>query len=106
MAETQTEPLLHTCPGCATVLDISDEQPFAQVQCPSCGQSMRVRRQFGQYELQEILGTGGMGAVYKAIDVNLNRPVAIKLLRREFSSNPEFLAKFDNEAKITASITH
>ena len=106
MAESETEPLLHPCPGCSEVLDVSEEQPFSQVHCPSCGQAMRVRCRFGQYELQEILGTGGMGAVYKAVDQSLNRPVAIKLLRREFSSNPEFLAKFENEAKITASINH
>ncbi len=106
MLATQPEPLLHPCQGCGAMLDVTEEQPFAQVQCPACGMHARVRRQFGQYELQEILGTGGMGAVYKATDLTLNRSVALKLLRREFSANPEFLEKFDNEAKITASINH
>src|SRR5581483_4376742 len=78
MSETETiAPILHACTGCGAMLDVSGEQPLALVQCPTCGTAQRVRKQFGQYELQEVLGAGGMGAVYKAIDVNLNRPVAI-----------------------------
>jgi tRNA A-37 threonylcarbamoyl transferase component Bud32 len=67
---------------------------------------MRVRRTFDHFELQEPLGAGGMGTVYRALDTNLNRMVALKLLRREYSADPEFVQQFQAEAAITASINH
>ena len=67
---------------------------------------MRVRTQFNNFALQEMLGAGGMGAVYKALDLNLQRLVALKVVRKEFSSDPEYLAKFEREARITAAVNH
>lgn len=99
-------PLLQACPNCAGLLDVSDEEPFAQVHCPMCGTSMRARKQFNNFSILEPLGAGGMGSVYKALDVNLNRPVALKLLKKEFSANEEFIGKFETEARITASVNH
>ena len=58
------------------------------------------------FTLVEVLGVGGMGAVYKALDTNLNRMVALKVVRKEFSSDTEFLGKFEREARITASVNH
>lgn len=103
---TQTSPLLQPCTNCATLLDVTDEEPFAQIHCPMCGTALRARTQFNNFILQELLGTGGMGAVYKALDVNLNRYAALKVVRKEFSRDNEYLAKFETEAKITASINH
>ncbi len=67
---------------------------------------MRVRRQFDHFDLLEQLGVGGMGTVYRALDRNLGRHVALKLLQEEHSQNPEFNAQFAREAAITASINH
>jgi serine/threonine protein kinase len=100
------EPLLQPCPNCAALLDVSDEEPFAQVHCPMCGTAVRARTQFHNFELQSALGAGGVGTVYKARDVTLNRFVALKLLHKQFSKSPEHVAKFEMEAKITASINH
>ena len=47
-----------------------------------------------------------MGTVYRARDINLNRIVALKLLRKEFSENQEYIEKLETEAKITASVNH
>ena len=105
MAEPE-EPIVETCPGCGTLIDVSEAEPLAMLHCPACGNGMRVRRLFDHFELQEVLGAGGMGAVYRAIDRNLNRAVALKLLRREYSADAEFVAQFENEASITASINH
>jgi hypothetical protein len=100
------EPLLHTCHACGTLIDIGDQEPLALVHCPSCGTGQRVRSRFDHFELQEVLGAGGMGAVYRALDTTLNRSVAFKVLRKEYSANPEFVAQFEREASITASIHH
>lgn len=61
------------------------------------------KNHFGRYELEEKLGTGGMGDVYKAYDPNLKRHVAIKILRYE---NPEVLERFLREARAQARVEH
>ncbi len=94
------------CAACGALIDISDEEPLALMHCPTCGTSMRVRRMFGNFEPVEVLGAGGMGAVYRAQDLALNRPVALKLLRREYSEHPEVTRQFEHEAAITALINH
>lgn len=99
-------PLVHTCQSCGTLIDIEDQEPLTLVHCPSCGTPQRVRTRFDHFEIQEVLGAGGMGAVYRAWDTTLNRPVALKLLRKEFSADPDFVKQFQREAAITASINH
>ena len=67
---------------------------------------------FGDYELLEILGQGGMGIVYKARQLTANRLVALKLIRPEYLSRfmpaarQTALARFDNEAKAAARLEH
>jgi len=103
---TEAEPLVHTCPSCGALLDVSEIEPFTEVNCPTCNTSMRVRTQFDHFELLEFLASGGMGTVYKARDLNLNRIIALKLMRKEFSEDAEYIAKLETEAKLTASVAH
>src|SRR3954447_9028686 len=105
MSET-LEPITQECAACGALIDISDEEPLALIHCPTCGGAMRVQRLFGNFEPVEVLGAGGMGAVYRAHDVSLNRSVALKLLRREYSEHPEITAQFEHEAALTAHINH
>jgi predicted RNA-binding Zn-ribbon protein involved in translation (DUF1610 family) len=105
MAES-TEPIVQTCASCGALIDVTDEEPFALMHCPNCGTGMRVRRSFDHFELQEPLGSGGMGSVYRALDTTLNRMVALKLLRKEYSADPVFVEQFQREAAVTASINH
>ena len=100
------ETCLQACPNCAALVDIRDEEPLAKFHCPICGTAMRASRQFNHFSIVEHLGTGGMGAVYKALDRNLNRMVALKLLRKELSADENYIAKLEGEARITASINH
>jgi len=60
----------------------------------------------GRYEIQKLLGEGGMGAVYKAIDRELDRPVALKLIRPELASNSSMLARFKQELLLSRQVTH
>ncbi|MBR6509876.1 MAG: Stk1 family PASTA domain-containing Ser/Thr kinase [Clostridia bacterium] len=64
------------------------------------------KRLDGRYEIQEIIGVGGMAVVYKARDNQENRTVAIKILKDEFVSNEEFLRRFKNESKAIAMLSH
>jgi len=59
-----------------------------------------------RYEIQEKLGGGGMAIVYKARDTFLNRLVTIKILRPEFTSDEDFIARFRREAQAVASLSH
>ncbi len=60
----------------------------------------------GPYEILSPLGAGGMGEVYRAKDSRLDREVAIKVLPKAFSRDPERLARFEREAKVLASLNH
>jgi eukaryotic-like serine/threonine-protein kinase len=61
---------------------------------------------FGSYEILAPLGAGGMGEVYRAKDVKLDREVAIKVLPAAVAQDPERLARFEREAKVLASLNH
>ena len=58
------------------------------------------------YEVLALLGTGGMGEVYRARDLKLGREVAIKLLPDQFAHDPDRLARFQREAQVLASLNH
>ncbi len=60
----------------------------------------------GRYEVLEKIGTGGMSDVYKAKDQKLNRLVAVKVLKQEFSENRNFVSKFRVEAQAAAGLMH
>jgi len=60
----------------------------------------------GRYEITELIGVGGMAEVYKGIDVIDNKTVAIKILKKEFAENEEFLRRFRNESKAIAVLSH
>lgn len=100
------EPICEPCPVCAAPLDISGAGIFAARTCPACNAQIYVHRTVGHYAIQEVAGDGGQGTVYKALDTNLNRQVALKVLHTEHSSDPEFIQKFEDEAQVTASINH
>lgn len=60
----------------------------------------------GRYRLQRLIATGGMGQVWEAVDSRLGRRVAVKVLKSEFSSDPEFIERFRAEARTTAMLNH
>ncbi len=60
----------------------------------------------GRYRLTKRIGEGGMGVVYQAIDTQIDRPVAIKLMRRECLSDAKFLTRFRRELEVTSQFRH
>jgi serine/threonine protein kinase len=69
---------------------------------PSVGS--RLGTQFGSYELQELIGMGGMGEVYRAYDTVRDRTVALKLLRPDVASDPSYQDRFRRESRIAARL--
>jgi serine/threonine-protein kinase len=60
----------------------------------------------GPYEIQSLLGSGGMGEVYRATDTSLKRQIAIKALPASVADDPERLARFQREAEVLAALNH
>ena len=63
-------------------------------------------RRLGAYQVQGLLGAGGMGEVYRARDTKLQRDVAVKFLPHAFTSDPERLSRFEGEARMLAALNH
>lgn len=64
------------------------------------------KRLSGRYKVLEVIGGGGMAVVYKAQDLILGRPVAVKVLRSEFSEDEQLIRRFKREAESAASLSH
>lgn len=87
------------CKHCGSFL--SDSSGIAAMRQTSVKQALMAR-----YEVLEELGRGGMGVVYKAIQKNLSRPVALKVLPQQITPDEEFLKRFHSEARKAAQISH
>src|ERR1051326_894721 len=67
---------------------------------------MAERRKVGNYELLEKIGAGGMGAVFKARQVAMDRVVALKILPPSLAKKPTFIERFMREARASAKLNH
>jgi serine/threonine protein kinase len=68
--------------------------------------SLTPGTRLGPYEIAAQIGQGGMGEVYRAMDTNLRRDVAIKVLPEAFAQDPDRIARFEREAKTLAALNH
>ena len=95
------------CGGCRAKIFIpADLQPFENTPCTRCGHPVLMPLQFRQFELRSIIASGGMGTVYRAWDLMLQREVAVKMLKREMAADEEVLQSFYREARASASLNH
>jgi serine/threonine-protein kinase len=65
-----------------------------------------IGKELKHFKIEELLGQGGMGVVYRARDVRLDRPVAIKILREDLTANPDRRRRFMLEARAASAVTH
>ena len=95
------------CGSCKAKNWISSElRPLEPVACNKCGHPVIVPFRIRQFELREIIASGGMGTVYRSHDVTLERDVAVKLLKREMTNDQQVLESFYREARAAASLNH
>jgi len=96
-----------TCSNCNTKVFISgDLPPLATESCKKCGSPIMMPLLLRQFELQSVIGSGGMGTVYRSMDTTLARMVAVKLMKKDLLSEPKALEDFVREARACASLNH
>ena len=94
------------CHACGGAMDVSAVGPFTNVECPSCRKHTRVKREFGPYTLTRRHAIGGMSLVFVGRDSTLDREVIVKILNEEYSADEKRIQAFEEEARITALISH
>jgi len=96
-----------TCGWCETKVFIpGDLQPLGTVPCNKCGHPIMMPMQLRQFELQSVVGAGGMGTVYRAWDTMLERLVGVKLMKKELLEDKKALESFYREARACARLNH
>jgi serine/threonine protein kinase len=65
-----------------------------------------VGRVLGQFRIEELMGRGGMGTVYRGVQLSVDRPVAVKLIAGDAENNPDYVLRFRREAKAMAQLRH
>ncbi len=123
VCQADNPPTAVACEKCSTPFPLSDETispseygqtegwSAAVTQRPSSVAAAKGQLEPGsmlgdRYEILQLLGQGGMGAVYKARDVELERLVALKLIRPDLASHPEILRRFKQELILAREVTH
>src|ERR1700736_6979409 len=131
LCQTETPPTAASCTKCSTPLPLNDQTLDGAVPSGALPASTTLRGTSAwsvavtappdapypqgeelvgtllaeRYEILELLGQGGMGAVYKARDTELERLVALKLIRADLASNPEILRRFKQELILAPGVT-
>lgn len=83
-----------------------DLPPMETTPCSKCGHPVMAPVNLRQFELRSVIASGGMGTVFRAFDMNLQREVAIKILKPDMAADPEIMASFFREARAGAGLNH
>src|SRR3954470_21591181 len=101
----EVEAMLVSCQACDRFLEVPPDDLASDALTSLCNRAL-IGQMLGEYRLTALLGTGGMGSVYLAQDTRLPRQAALKLLPEEFSSDPERLRRFEQEACAVSALNH
>ncbi len=95
------------CTHCGAKVFIPGElAPLAPYPCPKCGNVLMMPLRLRQFELRDAIASGGMGTVYRAFDLTLEREVAVKLMKQELVDDAKSLESFQREARAAAALNH
>ena len=95
------------CPNCGVRLFLDgDLPPLSTVPCTKCGESVMIPMRLRQFELQAVIGKGGMATVYRAFDTTLQRDVAVKLMNPELMQDQNGMNQFLREARACGQLNH
>lgn len=100
------DPIHEPCEGCGELLDVTSFSPFETAICPLCSVETHVKRNFGTYRLEQRYAIGGMSVIFVGRDTTLDRKVAIKVLNEEYCNDEVRIQAFENEARLTAQVSH
>src|SRR5258705_447527 len=96
-----------SCAACGAKVFISgDLPPLSTTPCTKCGNPVMMPMRLRQFELRDAIASGGMGTVYRAFDLMLERDVAVKLMRKELAEDTKSLENFYCEARACAALNH
>ncbi|MBG86773.1 MAG: serine/threonine protein kinase [Verrucomicrobiales bacterium] len=79
---------------------------FETAECTKCGHPVMIPVQMRQFELREVIASGGMGTVFKSWDINLRREVAVKLMKPDIAEDPAQVEEFVKESRACAGLNH
>lgn len=101
------------CPHCHGIIVADDADMGSEVQCGACFETVTVPEYrvmpgavVSDFLILDELGRGGMGVVYRAHQISLDRPAAVKILADSYANNAEFIVGFIKEARAAAQLNH
>ncbi len=105
MAETAVGSIQIKCPTCGFVNERQNRGPLHPFTCAKCNKILIIPGKIGDIQVSELLGTGGMGAVYKGIDTLLQRQIAVKLMKKSADgksqqTNEQYIQEARSQAKV------
>ncbi len=95
-----------SCPECLQKLDASAVEAFTLISCPECGHNILVPRRFGQYLIEEPIGENHLAGVYRAVDIKLDRQVALKILDASLAEDADTVQAFLSAGRRMALLNH
>ncbi len=105
--------MVEFCPLCGKKVNTRTDTEKGILACDLCGAELRPLASalmpgsmVGGFRIENELGRGGMGIVYRACQINLSRDIALKILSDDFAGNRTFVDNFFNEAKVAANLSH